>query len=781
MGLNDMDMSGFNADAARYDRMNRTQQPEFQPGQGMNAQDIFATSTVPSNNGAMGDIFSTSPTSNGGDIFGQSQVGAQQGMGDIFNNGIGQPSPNGLNINQMQQPNQDMKTDEDKVFEVIAKAGKGSFNFLKDFTKSFSGLTPLFWTRFGFKVTIVSVICIVGGIVGRLFGWGSGLHFAIGGCLSGIVGILSWFLTLENSRNYTSEYKDENNSNQNFSQPVPEDDSFSTGGMDFNQSNSFDSFDNFDNSDFSDLDDFDDYPDEVDDDFSDFDNISVDEEVHEAMSTEDALSQLQVIDKGMYTRQYLYDNFVKVLPHIKSNFSNVVEYEEDDDIFVFWDDIVQRASAITGLKDDEVPYLKQLKENAFTVTAIINRTPKMRPDLIANEIAKAYAYKTYDDDEKRASVFAKYETVLDDCIITVFTGASHMISLKDMYAKCEDFVLDKKNMIPIVLGVNEKGKVICTDFRKIESIIVAGMPRSGKSWLVQAILTQMCALLSPKELIIYILDPKASTSDYKRFCLPHVKKFASKYTDFNGNIVNKDSLGVLDTLRHIVNVEAPRRKKLIGDNGCANINDFREKFPDIDLPYIYIVVDEMVTLSSMEKEDEKEYQSYLDMIVTQFPNLGIRGMFIPHEVKNQIISKTAYDSIKARISVKGSPEHIEASTGTKPRAFPYRLCNVGDMAVNIDTISASTQFVHGVALTDSNEKNNQLFDYLRRVWSKLEPDEVQNSVAKLAENDDINRELLKQVQDDSDSMEVFSNSNELGLSGFDNADALDDLDFFNED
>ena len=85
-------------------------------------------------------------------------------------------------------------------------------------------------------------------------------------------------------------------------------------------------------------------------------------------------------------------------------------------------------------------------------------------------------------------------------------------------------------------------------------------------------------------------------------------------------------------------------------------------------------------------------------------------------------------------------------------------------------------------MTDSNEKNNQLFDYLRRVWSKLEPDEIQDSVAKLAEIDDINKELLKQVQDDSDSMEVFSNSNELGLSGFNNADALDDdYNFFNED
>ena len=216
---------------------------------------------------------------------------------------------------------------------------------------------------------------------------------------------------------------------------------------------------------------------------------------------------------------------------------------------------------------------------------------------------------------------------------------------------------------------------------------------------------------------------------------------------------------------------------ILGGNGFVNISDFRDKFPDISLPYLYIVVDEMVTLSKMEKEDEIEYQSYLDMIVTQFPNLGIRGIFIPHEVKNQIISKTAYDSIKARISVKGSPAHIEASTGTKERAFRYKLSNVGDMAVNVDEISSKTVFVHGVALTSSNDKNNEIFDYLRRCWSRLEPDETQGSVAEKAEVAQFHQELIDSANSDDEidifnenegaveSSEVFTNPNGHDLSG----------------
>lgn len=723
MGINDMDMSNFDVDSVMYDRQNRNSSPDFQPGQGddLDIDSIFSTDTN-QNNGGMEGIFNTNPAQGSFNLNNQSQQSNSMGT---------------------------MKSDEDKIFDACKVGAKGTWNFFKDIGASFKGLTPLFITKWGFKVSCVSCILIVLGIIFRIFGLTSGLQIAIGGCLSGAIGVFSWLFTSDSAKKYSSKYKIDNKPVANTNTSSIDNMSMSdmnTNDDFFSSDNNEDFFNNNDNEDFFSNEDGEDFFSDTDNDEDFFDSYESPQEP--SVSIEDALNEFQPMDRGMYTRQYLYDNFVKVLPSLESNFTKVTKYDEDSTEFNFWYDMVVQASEIIGLKEDELPDLISLEENLFTVTVKITRTPKLKPDLLADELALAYAHELYPTDmEKRSSVFAKSEVVLKTCIITIFTGQSHIISLKDMYNECKDFVLSTKNNIPIVLGVNELGKVIVTDFRDIESIIVAGMPRSGKSWLVQAILTQMCALLSPKELIIYILDPKASTSDYKRFCLPHVKKFASKYTDFNGNIVNKDSLGVLDTLRHIVNVEAPRRKKLIGGNGCANINDFREKFPDIDLPYIYIVIDEMVTLSSMEKEDEKEYQSYLDMIVTQFPNLGIRGMFIPHEVKNQIISKTAYDSIKARISVKGSPEHIESSTGTKPKAFPYKLCNKGDMAVNIDTISASTLFVHGVVLTDSNEENVNLFDYLRRVWSKLEPDCVKGSYAEVAEQNSINDDLLQQLQD----------------------------------
>ena len=395
-----------------------------------------------------------------------------------------------------------------------------------------------------------------------------------------------------------------------------------------------------------------------------------------------------------------------------------------------WDSLVHDAAELLNIPAELQPNLISLKENIFTITAVVSRNAKFtKPREFANELATAYAHSVYADRDDQAKVFAKFETVMKTCEITIFLGNTIMVSLMDTYKKVGNFILDSHNTMPIILGVDEHGDIKTLDMKYVESMIIAGMPRSGKSWFVQAVLTQMCAFCSPKDLNLYILDPKAGTSDYNKFTLPHVKMFASKYVDANGTVVNEGLKGILDVLRYVADVEAPRRKKILGDAGCVNINDFRSKYPDVDMPYIYIVIDEMVTLSSMEKEQEKEYQTDLRNIVTQFPNLGIRGIFIPHEVKNQIIDKTAYDSIKSRISVKGSPEHIEASTGTKVRDFPYKLTNTGDMAVNIDRLSPATLFVHGVVLTKSNDENNKIFDFLRRFWGKLEPDELKNSVA----------------------------------------------------
>lgn len=778
MAVNDMMNGGnFDADAARYDRMNRTQPAPFAPGQDATFQqtDVFSQSAVPNQSNAMGDIFSSgigSPQPIGG------------GLSDPFNPNAGLntgaiPQGAGLSQNPMQQ---NQKSAEDKFWDVAVAGGKGAFSFFKEFTASFKELTPRFYSEYGRRVMWFGLVVGVLGIVLRLFGLGIGLKIAIGGLVSMAIGVVVWGVLTEKAKCFTSMYKDENNTNQSMMQQVPPEEP-TIQPTDFNDNMGFNNtqedwgdFDtNSDDSSWDDDDDgVDDYGTDEDDDFDDFADVEVKGE--DGMDADTALNSLQDIPVGMYTRQYLFDAFNKVLPTLRPDFAQMKEYDETDDIFLKWDDMLREAAQAAGCKEDFLPELQILQENLFVIKVTCDRPTGFKPEAVANELASMYAYK---DGERNEAVYATYDTVGMQCIITIYTGGSALVSLKDMYSQVKSEILKgDKYYMPVILGIDQNGKVIWCDFKKIESCIVAGMPRSGKSWLVQAILTQLCAFVPPKELNFYIFDPKAGTSDFKAFCLPHVKKFASRYKNEQGTIVNPDSVGILETLEKIVRIEAPRRKKLLGDAGVVNIWDFRKKYPDVDLPLLYIIIDEAVTLAEdMEKEEKAAYQSYVTQLITQFPNLGIRAFLIPHVVKDQIIKKTATDSVKCRISVKGSPDHIEASTGTKPRDFKYKLCNVGDMAVNMPDISPKTMFVHGVAITDDNEKNNQIFDYLRRMWIKLDPSCADAEVSKNAELEIANQKALDSLEDDSLTDEVWTNSNDDGLSGM-NADAVEDDDDF---
>lgn len=754
MGASDImnNNSGTDLDSARAERNNRENPPEFAPG-----QDSFFTDDV--FDSGVNTTFSPGGfDSPQGDVFGAGMNGGIQSAG-AWNNPMGGMMQNPMQTQGMQNQANSVST-EDKVFDVLGKGAKGSLNFVKDIVQSFKQVTPKFWSSYGSNLLIASLVMAGVGIVVRLFGLKIGTQMFIGGCLSGGLGTIVLMCNVEKGKQCSGKYKDSQptvSDASNFGQTAPSMPSFDMNDDLGTDSDYEDDDDYFDDDDFSFSDD-DAGGDAVSDDMFEGLNSSddffsglngVSESVQAPLSADEALSQLPPVDKGMYTRQYLYEAFTKVLPNITPDYATMKEIDIESDIALQWEVYLRDAAEVTGIKEENLPSLIKLEENLFTIKLTCTRPIGFKHDAVADEIANIYAYSS---GKFNPMVYAKADVMGKSCTITIFTGETAMVSLKDMYKNCQDFVLDTKNYMPVVFGIDQTGQIIKADLRKLESILITGMPRSGKSWQVQALLTQMCAYVSPKELNIYICDPKEGISDFKSFTLPHVKKFVSG----DANIVN--------TLREVVKREAPRRKKIIGDAGNVNIWDYKERHPDVELPIIYVLIDEVVTLAErMEKEVKREFQGLLVELISQLPALGIRAFLVPHVVKNDIIAKTATDLIPCRISVCGDAAHIEACTGTKPKDFPYRLNNTGDMAVRMPLVSASTLFVHGVALTSSNIENNDLFDYMRRLWGTLTPEEVGNSVAETAEVDKQNQSLIANSESedflgDVDNLDLFGDT-----------------------
>lgn len=718
MGLQDTNFGGFDADQSAYNRQNRVNPPEFAPGQGDNSMDdIFNNNvgTTQSTQG-VGDM-------SGGNIFGNA-LSNQQGVGGF--NAFGQPA----------QQQQQTKSDDERFWEMAGQAGKASKNFLMDYVQSFGKVTAFFWSDCGMRIAMTGGVVAIIGVILKLFGVKFGMQLAAGGCFACAVGVCLWLFLLEAGKECSSMYKEDNTK-----QDVPQEDD----GMDvFGDSDPFGgSSDSFgDDSGFDEDSDFGDFgSDEGDEDDDwgdeDFDWGDESEEESQPIEGEDkdkAIESMPDIQKGMYTRQFLYEQFTKVLPCYKPDFYTMHEYDSDSEEFLFWGDKLQEAAMAIGMSEDNLPELQSLKENLFTIVFECDRPKGFKPEVIGQELASIYSYEM----DKNNIVSYEVRPVGLSCFITLYTGESAAISLRDMYKQYEDFMLDSSKLIPVVVGVDTSGRTMGVDLKNVESILVTGKPRSGKTWFVQCLLYQMCAFNSPDDVNIYILDPKDDVSDYKRLYIPHIKRF------------EQSDKGVLDVLRYLINQEATRRRKIIGSADCVKIWDYREKYPEVKLPVIYVVIDEMATFASrMDKDTRNEFRDMLRILITQLPSIGIRAIMIPHALKDDIIQKTTSDLIMCRISVKGDAEDIERVTGAKPREFRHVLVNQGDMAVRIKEINPDAMFIHAPILTNSSHENEELFSYMKRVWAKLCPDSIKGSYAELNETNKEQEELLRRMQDTS--------------------------------
>lgn len=757
MGVEDFHLDDFDDDAlesSRYEREGRLHGASTPPGQ----SDVFS--------GSSNDMFSNSVEDNWGN---------DGGMNDIFSSPFASNQGATYGNTQPPQPEPE-KTTEDKFFDALKKGGTTALDATKDILHS-DKTNALFKVEWGRTSAIAGIICMICGILLRLFGLTAGLQITVGGILGIAFGAVLWGFNEEKSHTDSPMFGESDISNNNVaSEPNMNFDNSIFSDAEENNSNFFDDNEDEDEQKFNFFDDgedekgeeqstnfFDDDEDEKEEDsifksdeteeepedeepkftFEDIDEPEEQEEkaeIGKCLTNEEALANLgDNVPVNVYTRQYLFDVFTQRLPNYKPDFVELKSFDEDTAIFAEWEQRLREASTVSGVKDENLPNLLELKQNLFSIIIVCSRTAGFKADVVGDEIARMYEHKVSDAGEiGEGKIFAKTVAAGTQATITIFLGTKALISLKDMMEvpEVKKFFLNTKNYMPVVLGTNQLGHVIYTDFKKIESILITGMPRSGKSWFVQQTLTQMCAFVSPRELNIYVCDPKDGISDFKSFCLPHIKKFVSG----DDNIVS--------VIRNVVKVEGPRRKKIIGDAGCVNIWDFKELHPEVDMPLIYILIDEVVTLAArMEKEVKSEFQGLLFELISQMPALGIRALLIPHEVKNDIIKKEITDLIMCRISVLGSAEHIESSTGTKPKDFPYKLTNQGDMAVRIPIVNPKTMYVHAPALTSENVENNRVFDYMRQIWKRIEPDSYDGAVVERAELENESQELLKSAQD----------------------------------
>ena len=161
--------------------------------------------------------------------------------------------------------------------------------------------------------------------------------------------------------------------------------------------------------------------------------------------------------------------------------------------------------------------------------------------------------------------------------------------------------MDKGSALTLALGKDISGKPLYTDLRRSPHLMIAGTTGSGKSVLLNAILTSLVYKSTPHELKFIMIDPKMlELSIYEN--IPHLL-----------HPVVTDPLKAAAALKWAVN-EMDERYRILSEEGVRDLETYNQKIELEDsedkwdrwMPYIVIVIDELADLMMVAPSEIKE-------------------------------------------------------------------------------------------------------------------------------------------------------------------------------
>ncbi|MBI2597356.1 DNA translocase FtsK [Candidatus Daviesbacteria bacterium] len=165
--------------------------------------------------------------------------------------------------------------------------------------------------------------------------------------------------------------------------------------------------------------------------------------------------------------------------------------------------------------------------------------------------------------------------------IEVPNRSLEVVGLKQLLAS--DEMRRHKSKLAVALGRDTSSKAMIVDIDRMPHCLIAGTTGSGKSIMLNAVITSLLFRNSPDELKLILIDPKrVELTNYNG--IPHLL-----------TPVITDPEKILSSLKWAM-AEMDRRYKLFQSAGVRNIAGFNDMSGFQALPYIIIIVDELADL-----------------------------------------------------------------------------------------------------------------------------------------------------------------------------------------
>ncbi len=221
-----------------------------------------------------------------------------------------------------------------------------------------------------------------------------------------------------------------------------------------------------------------------------------------------------------------------------------------------------------------------------------------------------------------------------------------VVYLKDTLAA--DTFQNFASEIPLALGKDTTGKVVCADLAKMPHLLVAGATGSGKSICLNALITGILFRSTPDEVRFLMIDPKRL--ELTRYAdIPHLL-----------SPVVTEAKSAAMALQWLVG-EMDRRYDILSLLGVRDVYGFNKRVIDVDdidalreedrhrLPHVVVVVDEFADLMMRAP---REVEAPVQRLAQMARAVGIHLVFATQRPSVDVITGVIKANFASRIAFR---------------------------------------------------------------------------------------------------------------------------------
>ncbi len=264
--------------------------------------------------------------------------------------------------------------------------------------------------------------------------------------------------------------------------------------------------------------------------------------------------------------------------------------------------------------------------------------------------------------------------------------------------------------LSFAIGKDISGTPVVADLAKMPHLLVAGQTGSGKSVMINDILTSLLYRNSPADLKLILVDPKqVELKPYDE--IPHLL-----------TPVLTEPEKCISALKWAV-AEMERRYKALADERKRNIVEYNKAKQEEGMPYIVIVIDELADLMMMAARD---VEALIVRIAQKARAVGIHLVLATQRPSVDVITGLIKANVPARIAFTTASQ-VDSRT-IIDQIGAEKLLGQGDMLLATADMPKPRR-IQGAFIGD--DETNKVTDFIRMQRPPQYDDEVVSQPVQL--------------------------------------------------